>query len=333
MGWNRGWRRYVPRSARRANGNRVVKQLAKKEGRESDPVVLQGKVIASSFWGKSWCENLESYSDFSNRLPRGRTYVRNGSVIDLRISPGEIKSLVCGSDVYEITINIDKLPNQMWKQICSDCSQEIESLLELLQGKFSRSVMQRLTKSGAGMFPQPREIKMKCSCPDWATMCKHVAATLYGVGARLDRSPELLFVLRAVDHLELIQEAVASNNLDLALDDRSNSSLGDADLGSIFNIELETTIDSQPLPKTGCPKKRATRSAGAKADVAGPTVAPAGSDSAPKRAAKVSRKVPRKKAKLTVRSAKKNAGKASVVEKNMPASAARVAKAPRQRPK
>jgi uncharacterized Zn finger protein len=202
------FRPYVSVGQRRANALREVKKLAKK-GHKTSPVEIAGRIIASTFWGKAWCDNLESYSDFSNRLPRGRTYVRNGSVVDLQIEPGKVTSLVSGSSLYRITIKIKPLASGCWKNVKSQCGGQIGSLVELLQGKLSKGVMEIVTRRDDGMFPSPAEIEMSCSCPDWAGMCKHVAATLYGIGNRLDHQPELLFKLRQVDHLELIAQAAS----------------------------------------------------------------------------------------------------------------------------
>src|SRR6516165_2714205 len=96
-----GFRPYVPVAQRRAQAAREVAKRQKK-GQTVSPVVIEGRAIATTFWGKAWCDNLESYSDFANRLPRGRTYVRNGSVIDLQITPGQIKALVSGSEIYKV---------------------------------------------------------------------------------------------------------------------------------------------------------------------------------------------------------------------------------------
>jgi uncharacterized Zn finger protein len=225
-------------ATRRAEAIRYAAGLAKK-GKKLRPVEISGRKIAHTFWGEAWCDNLESYSDYENRLPRGRTYVRNGSVIDLQISAGTVTSLVSGSDIYRIKIEIARLGKPHWNSIKRDCAQSIDSLIDLLQGRFSQGVMERLTRQREGLFPQPKEIKLRCSCPDWAGMCKHVAATLYGVGARLDDEPELLFVLRGVDQLELIDQAAGAANLDRALG-KGNGELAGENLGELFGIELES---------------------------------------------------------------------------------------------
>jgi uncharacterized Zn finger protein len=242
MSWYGGygdWKPYVPVAKRREKAAKYAASLAKKEKRTLAPVKIEGRKIAKSFWGMSWCENLERYSDYSNRLPRGGTYARNGSVIDLQIGKGVIKALVSGSEVYTVKIVIETLAHTMWAKIKQDCSRSIDSLLDLLQGKFDRGIMERLTHRDEGLFPKPKEIRLNCSCPDSAGMCKHIAAVMYGVGNRLDSTPELLFLLRAVDHLELISEAASAESLDRALTSGQNDSLAGSDLGEIFGIELD----------------------------------------------------------------------------------------------
>src|SRR5271170_7649760 len=210
MGWGYyGFRPYVPVAQRRREAQRELEKMRKK-GLVVQPVVINGRTIARTFWGQAWCENLESYSDFENRLPRGRTYVRNGSVVDLKINKGSVTALVSGSELYKIEIKIKPLAPTLWKSIQTECAGKIDSLIELLQGKLSSSVMQIVTRPERGLFPTPKEIELNLSCPDWADLCKHVAASLYGVGARLDQNPELLFLLRGVDPSRLISKASAT---------------------------------------------------------------------------------------------------------------------------
>jgi uncharacterized Zn finger protein len=201
-----GWRPYVSVAERRRKAAREMEKR-KKKGHDVSPVVIDGRTIAKTFWGKAWCDNLEGYSDYANRLPRGRTYVRNGSVVDLRIAPGSIKAMVSGSALYSVELKVAPLAKGRWKSICEDCAGAIDSLVELLRGRFSQGVMERMCRQDRGLFPSPSEIKLSCSCPDWADMCKHVAAVLYGIGARFDHQPELLFRLREVDEGELIAQA------------------------------------------------------------------------------------------------------------------------------
>jgi uncharacterized Zn finger protein len=209
----------------------------KKQGHDVSPVVIEGRTIATTFWGKSWCENLERYSDYANRLPRGRTYVRNGSVVDLKIAPGEIHAHVSGSHLYKVTLKVAPVPKAKWKSICADCAGGIDSLVELLQGRLSKGVMERICRQNHGLFPSPAEIKLSCSCPDWADMCKHVAAVLYGIGARFDRQPELLFRLRAVDEMELLASAGKTAPL-TTQGPAAGKLLGGEDLSAIFGLDM-----------------------------------------------------------------------------------------------
>jgi uncharacterized Zn finger protein len=236
MGYGFYWRPYVPVAQRRRNGEREMARLSKK-GRQVSPVRVEGREIAATFWGKAWCENLESYSDFENRLPRGRTYVRNGSVIDLKIDPGKVNAVVSGSEIYKTSIAIRPLKPARWKGLARKCMGKIGSLVELLQGKVSSSVLEILARPKEGLFPSPREMDFDCTCPDWADMCKHVAAALYGVGARLDEKPELFFTLRRVDQSELISRAGVGVALKSA--GAKSKRLDAAKASAVFGIEFE----------------------------------------------------------------------------------------------
>ena len=231
-----GWRPYVSVAQRRRQAASEMAKL-KKKGHPVSPVVVEGRTIVKTFWGKAWCENLERYSDFENRLPRGRTYVRNGSVIDLQIAPGEIKALVSGSEIYKVQVKVSPVAKARWQSICKDCAGAIDSLIELLQGRFSKGVMERVCRQKTGLFPSPEEIQLSCSCPDWAEMCKHVAAVLYAIGARLDQQPDLIFRLHNVDEKELI--AGAGTALPQAKKAPAASKvLGGEDLSVLFGLDM-----------------------------------------------------------------------------------------------
>jgi len=223
------------------------------------PVIISGRLIATTFWGRAWCDNLESYRDYDNRLPRGRTYVRNGSVVDLQIAPGRIAAMVSGSELYDVAITIQETAKTRWRAICADCAGGIDSLVELLQGRFSKGVMERLCRQEGGLFPRPSDIRFTCSCPDHASMCKHVAAVLYGVGARLDRQPELLFRLRAVDETELVA------GLDTALPlsktgPAAGKVLDTGDMSALFGLDLAAAeVPAAGKPSDGSSAARACR--------------------------------------------------------------------------
>ena len=252
------WRPYVTVAERRRKAAREMEKL-KKKGHPVSPVVVEGRTIARTFWGKAWCENLERYSDYENRLPRGRAYVRNGSVVDLQIGGGEVKAMVSGSEIYKVAVKVMPVSKARWQSLCSDCAGTIDSLVELLQGRFSKGVMERMCQQGTGLFPSPEEIQLSCSCPDWASMCKHVAAVLYGIGARLDQQPELLFKLHKVDEKELI--AKAGKGLPLGgKAPAPEKALGSEDLSAIFGLEMAQAADAAaPLPVPAAKPKRAKR--------------------------------------------------------------------------
>ncbi len=238
-GW--GWKPYVPVAERRRRAAREMEKR-RKQGHPVAPVLIEGRAIVQTFWGKAWCQNLERYSDFANRLPRGRTYVRNGSVIDLQIHPGRIQAWVSGSEIYRVTVEVTPVSQARWKAVCRDCGGAIDSLVELLQGKLSQGVMERICRQNTGLFPSPKEIRLACSCPDWAGMCKHVAAVLYGIGARFDQQPELLFRLHQVDEKELIAKAAKDLPLSQA-QPKASKLLGGGDLAEIFGLEIASGAD------------------------------------------------------------------------------------------
>ena len=244
MGRYQQWAPYVPVAVRRAQAAREMEKLDKKSnGKPRSPVRIAGREMTTTFWGNAWCENLENYSDYSNRLPRGRSYARNGSILDLQIDKGVVTAMVSGSSLYRIKIKIQTLKDNLWKNIKVDCAQSIHSVMDLLQGKLSNAVMQRLTQEKIGLFPHSKEIDLKCSCPDGAYLCKHLAAVMYGIGHRLDSMPELLFTLRGVCQHELIGEIATTQTMNDALTGASRSAedgsdiLSD-DLGDIFGIDL-----------------------------------------------------------------------------------------------
>jgi uncharacterized Zn finger protein len=280
MSW-RDFKPYVPVAARRAAAAREVAKM-KKVGQTVRPVTIEGRTIATTFWGKAWCKNLEAYSDYENRLPRGRTYVRNGSVIDLQIQSGLVTALVSGSELYRITVRITPLPEAQWRSVRERCAGGIHSMVELLEGRLSKGVMEVVTAPRTGLFPSPNEIKLSCSCPDWADMCKHVAATLYGVGARLDEQPDLLFVLRGVDPTELIEQALDQG---VPGTERAHGRvLADDDLSALFGVDIDLgEMEPAPSPARPSTGKRATT---ASAPAPKATAKQANKPAAPKRATK-----------------------------------------------
>ena len=253
-GWS--FRPYVSVTEKKARAAKAIARVAKKRGRAAEPVVIprRGRGIATTFWGKAWCDNLERYMDFANRLPRGRTYVRNGSVVDLAIARGKVEALVAGSELYTVTVRIAQMKRARWRGVVSRCTGRIGSLVGLLRGKLSAEVLAVLADAKDGLFPEPREITMECSCPDWAGMCKHVAAVLYGVGARLDEKPELFFTLRRVDETELLSSAT-SGAISRA-DAGAGKRIAVGKLADVFGIEIEA--ESPDVTRAG--KQRRTRS-------------------------------------------------------------------------
>ena len=248
------WKPYVPVAKRRERAARLAAILTR-EGESLSPVTAARGSIAKTYWGKAWCQNLERYSDYASRLPRGRTYLRNGSVIDLKIEAGEVVARVMGSSLYRIVVKISAVPTVHWQSLSRDCAQSIDSWVELLEGKLSTAVMERIARPGAGLFPSPREITFSCSCPDAAAMCKHVAATLYGIGARLDAEPELLFRLRRVDSKQLVAR-VGEGGVPIQQRPAGSRILDSSKLADVFGLDLAPVAVETPTGGNGVGKSR-----------------------------------------------------------------------------
>lgn len=235
-------RPYVSAAKRQSLSKKAAAKLSKESGRATAPVVIEGRAIAKSFWGCAWCDHLETISDYENRLPRGRTYARNGSIIDLHITPGQVTALVQGSSLYRIDIRFQPMQAERWQAFKQRSAGHVTNLIDLLQGKLSKEILADVTRRETGLFPAPSEIKMTCSCPDWAGLCKHLAAVLYGVGSRLDHQPELLFELRGVEVAELIAAATASaaaGPITGEAQTAAESALAGEDLSALFGVDLD----------------------------------------------------------------------------------------------
>ena len=242
--------RYVSVGEKQGRNRKAIEKL-RKSNPDARPVVVDGRTIAKSWWGKSWGANLERYADYSNRIGRGRSYVRHGAVLDLRIDAGTVSATVQGSrsSPYEVVVTIEKLPATVWRQLRDVSLGQLDSLTDLLAGQFPKALKDTFFAQGTGLFPAPKEIAFDCSCPDWASMCKHVAAALYGIGNRLDTSPELLFTLRQVTIDDLIAhtvDATAEGLISKADKAAGDDVLVDADLSDVFGIELDDG-DSAPV--------------------------------------------------------------------------------------
>jgi len=253
---------YVTVAKKKAKAAKKLKQL-KKKNPDIKPILLEGSRIAKTWWGKSWNSNLEEYADYSNRIGRGRSYVRHGAVLDLQINSGKVESLVQGtrSKPYSVSVKIKAVNKKIWKEIKSACEGRLDSMQELLAGKFPKALGETFTTQGNGLFPSPKEIDFSCSCPDWAYMCKHVAATLYGIGARLDEDPGLFFKLRKVKMKDLVTQAVEDKTRKLLKKAKKKTSRVIAEIRASGKTKVKSTIGKlrkKTTPKKATPRKKAT---------------------------------------------------------------------------
>lgn len=262
------WWQYEDARERKDKIQRQIEKRRKRGERFEALAAPAGKQkLCTTFWGQSWCQNLESYQDYETRLPRGRSYLRQGNVYNLEIEPQSIRAVVAGSELYETSVNIQPLPKKRWQEIVAEGTGQVGSMLDLLAGKLGDDLMRMLTDHERGLFPKPKEIRFDCSCPDHAEMCKHVAAVLYGVGVLLDTKPDLLFTLRGVDQAELLSHASSTAITDLSA---TAGDLAGTDLSALFGIDLgsleilteEPVTAPEPPP---APPQRAKKAASKKA--------------------------------------------------------------------
>ncbi|MCR5562897.1 MAG: hypothetical protein K6F46_05930 [Desulfovibrio sp.] len=233
---------YVPVQEKIRKAEKMLARLTAK-GMAPQPVAAFRGALAKTFWGKSWCANLEHYADYANRLPRGRDYVRHGCVCHLEIGAGEVTAKVLGSKLYTVKVTITPLASDRWQSLRAGCSGRIATLIDLLRGRLSGEVMGIICDTENGMFPAPKEIRFSCSCPDSASMCKHVAAALYGVGRRLDAAPEQLFTLRGVDAADLLPATLDVSPVPL------EGTLQAEDMGALFGIDLQMDFPHPDTPR------------------------------------------------------------------------------------
>lgn len=211
----------------------------KKKGNKLEPVIVNGRQIVKSWWGKAWCDNLMQYADFSSRLERGRTYVRTGTVIDLKINKGKVTARVQGrrKTPYKVEIRISPLNEDRCQEIIEKCGNRIENVERLLAGDIPDELKDVFVGNN-GLFPTPTEISLNCSCPDWALLCKHVAAVLYGIGVRFDENPMLFFTLRGVEVDRFVSVAL-DNRIEKMIDNAecdSDRIMDDVDLEELFGV-------------------------------------------------------------------------------------------------
>lgn len=193
-----------------------LRQMAKDslaKNKDYDPVIFEGNSrskICKSWWGDAWCRNLDRYADWDNRIDRGRSYLRNGTVIDLKMNGGEIYAKVQGSreTPYTVKITIDPINEKKSRKIEKQAAGKIQNIEALLTGTFPESLKEDFFQEGM-LFPSLKEIHFNCSCPDWASLCKHVAATLFGVGVRLDTDPKIFFQMRGINIEDFVEKAIS----------------------------------------------------------------------------------------------------------------------------
>jgi uncharacterized Zn finger protein len=232
---------YVDRDREMAKVDREIEKRRKKGESLRVEVPSQGRNLSNTFWGQAWNRNLMAYSDYESRMPRGRTYFRSGKVMNLEVQGGLITAVVAGTQIYDVKVKVSPLEEERWALLKQKCQGRIGSMVELLAGELSDDVMREVTSLEHGLFPAPGELKLICTCPDAAGLCKHLAATLYAVGSRFDSKPSLLFTLRCVDPQELFAtnavEAIGHLTASAEDDESRRKALEGVDLNALFDVD------------------------------------------------------------------------------------------------
>jgi len=239
------WWSYSDSAERKDRVRRKIDGLSKKGEAMRMVVAPKGKKLCSTFWGQAWCRAMEDHADYESRLPRGRSYLRQGNVYNLTIEEGEVAAMVAGSELYSTKVSIKRLEPEAWEEIVAASKGQVGSWMDLLAGKLGDGLMRLVTDPEDGLFPKPREIRFNCSCPDWADLCKHSAAVLYGVGLLLDEKPDLLFTLRGVNAGDLMATASEAAVADLA--NAGEGDLAGSDLSALFGIDLDPGAEVEAI--------------------------------------------------------------------------------------
>lgn len=225
--------RYVRVAKRKESAAETAKRL-EAEGEILTPAKAHGKAIANSFWGRSWCKAIEGWNDYESRLPAGRSLLKNGGVIDLRIEENLVTAKVVADRLYEVRIFFRKQDEERLAELKKHLTGKLTSLIDLIKGELSDEVITEICSEKYGLFPDYGELKTSCDCLDDAVMCRHAAAALYGIAPRLDDEPELFFTLRGIKAEDFFDsaEAIRQTGEDTAEIDLE-------DLSDTFGIDLE----------------------------------------------------------------------------------------------
>jgi len=162
--------------------------------------------FGGTWWAKRWISALERLG-WSNRLQRGRTYARQGNVLEVKVRPGRIDARVQGSRKrpYRVTIHIEPLSDSDWDKAASAMAERALFAARLLAGEMPENIEDAFVQCDTQLFPRSeQDIDMSCTCPDWANPCKHIAAVFYTLGTEFDRDPFLLLLLRGMSREHLL---------------------------------------------------------------------------------------------------------------------------------
>jgi uncharacterized Zn finger protein len=188
--------------------------------------------FSRTWWGDRFIQALEQFTD-DGRLQRGRSYARGGKVLNFEIDKNHITAQVKGSinpyfgvykePTYHISIEIKPIAKLSWNQAIQNLSSKASVVSRMLLNEVPENIEDNFSDLGLNLLPHSsKDFTTRCSCPDYANPCKHIAGVYYLVASQLDNNPFLLFELRGLSKTEL-QTKLATSPLGKALSEELNA--------------------------------------------------------------------------------------------------------------
>jgi uncharacterized Zn finger protein len=193
------------------------------------------------WWSQRWLELLDSYR-FKKRLERGRTYARQGNVLSIEFQGAKVLAKVQGSEPepYKVSLSLDSFSDEEWGYLVETMSQKAIFAAKLLAGEMPQNIEEVFTASGISLFPFTlSDVHSRCSCPDKANPCKHIAAVYYQLGDRFSEDPFVLFQLRGRTKEQIISNLrqLRSTNIEVTTDQKLEDKESISQNQYSFNLE------------------------------------------------------------------------------------------------
>ena len=201
------------------------------------------EVEKQEWWVERWLELLGSYR-FKKRLERGRSYAREGNVLSMDFNDSRAKATVQGSDAepYKVSLSLQSFSNEDWDYVISKMSEKAIFSAQLLAGEMPETIEAVFTAGGLSLFPFTlNEVRSRCSCPDKANPCKHIAAVYYQLGDRFSEDPFIIFQLRGRTKNQIIERLRQLRSQKAAKIDSTTQLESAKVINSVINTEKDAS--------------------------------------------------------------------------------------------